>query len=100
MKFYFTILIATMLFGLCLIERRAKENAIINNSFRKNSTFSDNLSYRFYPNLKNLRPLKRIISQKSDFATRFSQDSVNMESINYQKSLLNISLSSPFLTRQ
>ena len=89
-----------MLFGLCLLERRAKENAIVNNRYRQNPTLSANLSYKSYADQKNLHPLKGTYSQRFDFATRFLSDTINGENITYQTSHFNIAMSSPFQNRR
>lgn len=88
MKFYSTVLIAIVLFGLCLIERKAKEEEVLKNTFQKDSDgekrnlklFSDNMAGK----------------ESKDIATNFAVDTTSQEM--NQKPVLNISLSNYFVT--
>jgi hypothetical protein len=93
MKFYSTLLIAFVLFGLCLIERRAKENNAqkeLNN--RKND---DGLESGYAG--KAFRYGSGFSALAADLESNAS-DSTGSQSLNSGKSLLNISLNSHFVS--
>lgn len=94
MKFYFTILIAGLLFGLCLIERKAKEEeTILKNATSEESFVSKNLTSK--PSTES-RNAEKGLFKNTKLVSNTSSDSIMNQTFAPQKSMLNVSLSSPF----
>lgn len=88
MKFYSTVLIAIVLFGLCLIERKAKEEEVLKNTFQ-NEANREKTNFRQFSN-------NMASKESNDLAATFAADTTSKEMS--QKPVLNISLSNSFVT--
>lgn len=88
MKFYYTILIAFVLFGLCLIERKAKQESLL-----KDTTQNESFDIK---NESKISEIEKESFQNSKLASNSSDSSMN-QTFAPQKAMLNVSFSTPIL---
>lgn len=91
MKFYYTILIAIVLFGLCLIERKAKQDSML-----KGTTPNESFSIKTE---RNMPEIGKESFQNSTLVSNSSDSLVN-QTFSPQKAMLNVSFSAPLLSTQ